>query len=638
MAKTVNLYAIMRAYSNRNNTPYINIDAFITFLSKYIPRLAAEQPGWADWTDDANLKFWNIMGEYMEDGRCVLLPDAPQGQVYLPYYIVDKLREAYRDLEASADIPFPNEDYFAIELPQDQLLVLSPETDLVPYFDNPASAFLPVIKLEFSESKMDALILAPMIPGRLLEAAVFKIRCYIRQHNNREYFMRKLLPIFQGRDRSLRDALEMLDSRPLDCLNAIERGGEMTYLFWASFCSFLKNDIRKKTERLAGDIAVLEGVCIVEICLNLYKTRLQRERVRETALRILDQLMEKPPYYFTQDQIIKFTDKKGMPLLNQYSEADLNKYIKKKVNEGVEGAIPEWLVVQSKDGEQYYLKKDKYLPLVTRLVVEAHGAIKRELIGRWTAMLSNFKSEPAMETDTEFERLLASLNASQNPLLATFLEDKKLPWVYDEVERTKKVIPPASRIFERGKHIPYSELFLMKRRDILFDVKMSLPFWYSIPIVSSILAFFVKLGKNKKKEQDVPKKSVAHTSPVKEKTTAARSPSRDFINSVREIETQIVPMDRDIDNYLKELRNSWGQRLDPKAQQNLVEDVNALVRDNLRQAVRVWKKQRLSQVTLQELAQGIINGTPALRNINNRDALFLYMQIYMVKVLKTIKM
>ncbi|MDR2375925.1 MAG: hypothetical protein LBD96_05745 [Treponema sp.] len=637
MAKATDLYVIMRAYSNKNNSPYIDIDTFIAFLSKYVVRLAAEQPEWADWVNDTSLKFWNAMGEYSEDGRCVLLTDTPQGRVYLPYYIVDRLKEAYRDLDESADIPFPNEDYFAVKLPPDQTQMLSLETDLVPYFDKPVTAFLPVIKLVFLESGLDALILAPMIPHRLLEAAILKIRYHVKQHNNREYYMHKLLPMFQNKEGTLREALEMLNSRPLDCLNAIEGGGEVTYLFWASLCSFLKNDLRKKTERLSGDVAVLEGVHIVETCLNLYKTRLQREREKETALRSLDQLMDKPPYYFTQDQIIKFTDTKGALLLNQYTEADLNAYIKKKVNESVEGAIPEWLVVQSKNGEQYYLKKDKYLPLVTRLIFDAQNVIKQEVADRWTAMLGNFKSEPAMEMDSEFERLLANLNTTMNPLLATFLEDKKLPWVYDELERTQKVIPPASRIFERGKLIPYSLLFVMKRKDMLFDAKMSLPFWYSIPVISSIIAFFARLRKKKKKGYQTIKKPSETIEAAEGDITTSRGNPKDFINSVREIETQMVPIDKDIDSYLEELQNHWGQLLDPKAQRNLVEDVNSLVRDNLRQSIRVWKKQRLSSINLQDLAQGIINGTPVLRSIHSRDALLLYMQIYMVKILKTVK-
>jgi hypothetical protein len=634
MAKTTDLYAILRAYANKNSSPFINIEGFITFLSKYVHRLAAEQPEWVDWIKDTSLKFWNAMGEYTEDGRCALLTDTAEGRVYMPYYMVDKLQEAFRDLDECADIPFPNEESFKVNLPADQVRMLSLETDLAPFFDKTADSFLPVIKLVFTESGLDALVLAPMIPHRLLEAAILKVRYYLKQHNNKEYALRKLLPMLQGKEGSLRETMEMVIARPLDCLNAIEGGGETTYLFWASLCSFIKSEVRKKTERLSGDVAVLEAVHIIETCLNLYKTRLQRERLRETALRTLDQLMDKPPYYFTQDQIIKFTDAKGAPLLSLYTEADLNSYIKQKISESQEGQIPPWLVVQGRGGEQYFLKKDKYMPLVTRLIIDAQGVMKQEISNRWVAMLNEFKSEPAMENDADFERLLATLNASLNPLLNTFLDDKKLLWVYDELERTQKVIPPASRIFERGKLIPYSLLFLVKRKELIFDAKMALPFWYSIPIISSIFAFFAKLGRKKKRNNQGVKKA-SETADLNGE--ASREHSREFVNSIREMETQLIPIDKDISTYLLELQGHWGRLLDPKAQRNLVEDVNALIRDNLRRSVRVWKRQRLSTADLQDLAQGIVNGTPSLRNLNNKDAILLYMQVYMVKLLKSMK-
>jgi hypothetical protein len=638
MAKTTELYAIMRAYANKNNSPFINPEVFIAFLAKYAHRLALEQPEWAEWARETSLKFWDTMGEYAEDGRCVLLTDTPEGRVYMPYFVVDRLQDAYRDLDECADIPFPNGDSLKLDLPPDQVLMLSLETDLAPYFDKPVASFLPVIKLVFTETGLDALILPPMIPRRLLEAAVLKVRYYLKQHNNKEYATRKLLPVLQGKEGSLRETMDMVIARPLDCLSPIEGGGEITYIFWASLCSLIKGEVRKKGERLSADMAVLEGVYIIETCLNLYKTRMQRERMRETALRTLDQAMDKAPYYFTQDQIIKFTDSKGAPLLSQYSESDLNAYLKKKINERPEGGIPEWLVVQGKGGEQFYLKKEKYLPLVTRLIIDAQGPMKQEVSSRWVAMLNDFKSEPAMENDTDFERLLSGLSASLNPLLHTFLDDRKLLWVYDELERTQKVIPPASRIFERGKLIPYSLLFLVKRKEMIFDAKMAMPFWYSIPIISSIVAFFLKLGRKKKQNRRGQKKPGETPDLNEGDAGAAREHSREFISSIREMETAMVPIDKDIDEYLAELQNHWGRLLDPRAQQNLVEDVNALVRDNLRRSVRVWKRQRLSTANLQDLAQGILNGTPSLRSLNSRDAILLYMQIYMVKLLKTIKL
>jgi hypothetical protein len=639
MTKTTDLYTILRAYSNKAGSPFVDIGVFTAFLSKYIQRLAAEQPEWTDWIPDLNLKFWNAIGEYTEDGRCVLLTDTAEGRIYLPYYIVDKLKKAYQNPEDCGDIPFPNEESFSVTLPQGQTEVLSLETDLAPFLDKPSSSFLPVIKLVFPDGRLEALILPPMIPGSLLEAAIEKIRYYLNQHNNKEYAMRKLQPMLQGKEGMLRENLEMAAARPQDCFNAIEGAGEVTYLFWASLCSLVKGDIRKKGEMLASDIAALEAVYIVETCINLYKTRHQKERAKETALRYLDQIMDKAPYYFTQSQIIKFTDSKGAPLLSQYTEADLNGYIKKKTSESPEGLVPEWLVVQSKAGEQYYLKKEKYLPLVTRLIIEAQGGMKREILNRWTEMLNNFTTEPAMENDIDFERLLGGLNAVMNPLLHDFLEDKKLFLVYDELERTDKVIAVASRIFERGRLIPYGMMFLLKRKELVFDVKMSLPFWYSIPILRSIVAFFSKLGKKKKQRRsDAKKAGDADFAETESSAEMARNHHRDFINSVRDMETELVSGTKDINIYLKELQYQWGRLLDPKAQQNLVDDVNSLVRDNLRQSLRVWKKQRLSLVHLRDLAQGLVYGNPNLRTLANRDALMLYMQVYMVKLLKSIKM
>ncbi|MDR1972749.1 MAG: hypothetical protein LBQ46_12615 [Treponema sp.] len=640
MAKAADLYAILRAYSNKIASPYVDINVFINFLSKYVRHLAQEQPEWAEWEHETSLKFWNVMGEYTEDGRCVLLTDTAEGRVFLPYFLVDKLKEAYRDLDACADIPFPSEEYFKVSLPPDQVRLVSLEADLVSFFDAPVTSFLPLVKLVFPDSSVDALILGPMIPRLLLEASILKVRYYLKQHNNKEYAMRKLFPMLQGKEGTLREVMDMVIARPLDCLKAIEGGGEVTYLFWASLCSLIKGDVRKKSDRLSSDTAVLEAAYVIETCLNLYKTRLQKERVRETALRYLDQLMDKAPYYFTQDQIIKFTDNKGTPLLSQYTEADLNDHIKKRTTESLEGAIPEWLVVQLKSGDQYYLKKDKYLPLVTRLIIEAQGSMKQELTNRWTGLLNNFKTEAAMDNDAEFERLLGGLNGTLNPMLNGFLEDKRLLWVYDEMERTQKVIPPASRIFERGKLIPWSLLFVLKRKELLTDVKLSLPFWYSIPIIRSIVAFFSRLGKKKRPSRPAPKKADGAIDFTEEEAAAeaVRDQSREFLNSIRDTEAHVVPGDKDINGYLKELQGHWGRLLDPKAQQNLVEDVNALVRDNLRQSVRVWKKQRITPTNLQDLAQGLINGTPSLRSLASKDALSLYMQVYMVKLLKTIKM
>ncbi|MDR1099928.1 MAG: hypothetical protein LBL28_05540, partial [Treponema sp.] len=78
--------------------------------------------------------------------------------------------------------------------------------------------------------------------------------------------------------------------------------------------------------------------------------------------------------------------------------------------------------------------------------------------------------------------------------------------------------------------------------------------------------------------------------------------------------------------------------LNKQARQNLIEDVNALIRDKLRQTIRVHKKKPISRENLNEIAGALIASAPALRSLGGQDSLHLYMELYMVKLLLNIKM
>ena len=69
MAQTTGLYPILKAYAHKNNSPYIDIDPFLAFLEKYSVRKAVEQPEWAKWTTDTEIKFWREMGNLAESEK-----------------------------------------------------------------------------------------------------------------------------------------------------------------------------------------------------------------------------------------------------------------------------------------------------------------------------------------------------------------------------------------------------------------------------------------------------------------------------------------------------------------------------------------------------------------------------------------
>jgi hypothetical protein len=635
MEKAVDLYAILRAYSNKHNSPYITIDEFTDFLAKYAAHMAPDHPEWKPWTQETAVRFWNEVGRYTDDGRCVLLTDTLEGRIFLPYFCVEKIKEIYQDIDKTAELPFSSGESLGFTLPEAQAEEVKLETDLAGYFEKPSESSLPIIRLRFPDGWGDTLLLPSLIPRRILEAAIVKVRYYLLIRNNKDYLTHKMYPRMQGRETFVQDVIDTIVNNPLDCVSSLESSGESTYLFWAYFCFQLKNDVGKKNEKLSGDIAAVQAAFIIEICNNLFKGRALRERARDNAFRVLEANMDKAPYYYPMDIIIKFTNDKGVTLLGQYSKKELENYIRRKITESENNEIPVWIMMLAGDDEKWFIKKGKLLPVVTQLLIDTRPLMLKAIDSRWKQLIRSYKNEPAMTNDGEFDKLLGSYVGTVSPVLRIFLEDSKLFWVYSEIDRTGGTIPLASRIFHNGELIPMSRLFGLKRKEILSSVKLSLPLWYSLPLISTIFAFFAKFKRRKK----VSRRENQKTTDIDfEKTVDPQKKfAREMVNSARAIELELVPSGKTLDEYLGEVESRWGKLLDKQARNNLVEDVNSLVRDHLHKALRVRKRGKLSEEDLRNLAEGLVKGTPSLKILKANKHLSLYMQLYMVKLLLNIR-
>jgi hypothetical protein len=176
-----------------------------------------------------------------------------------------------------------------------------------------------------------------------------------------------------------------------------------------------------------------------------------------------------------------------------------------------------------------------------------------------------------------------------------------------------------------------SALYVVRRKDLLTDAKILLPFWYSIPLISSFLAFLKGLGKKKKKQAEA-------NIEVEEEIETEGKDDKEIQSTAKAIEARLVPHGQTLDVYLGELETRWGRLLDKQARQNLITDVQSLVRDNLRQSIRVHKTKKISHEGLSEMTAHLISHTPSLQSLSGQDSLSLYMELYMVKLLINFKM
>ena len=508
MAQSTDLYGILRGYALKNNSPIVVIDTFLKFLENYARLRVPEQPDWEKWAVDTETSFRAELPGLLENERCVLLAETAGDRLYMPFYYIEKLQNIYRHSDTMAEKPFPDAKSLKAKLPEGQMRKIDLASGLTPFLEKPDALSAPpeagaeeappgeerrhtLVNISFPVPYGSALIPSFLIPRRLIEASFLKLQSYLQNRSNKEYLLHKLAPYFPDRERPSTKCSFSWSSVPATMLN-LQSSGEFSSLFWRCFCSLVKTDVGSKEEDalLREDLAAVQAAYIIETCNEFYRARAAKKKEVELALRSLDMRMEQPPFYFTFDDIVKFTDDRGASLLGIYTNRDLEEHVKKRTAESDINELPDWLILQGKNNKRWYIKKNKYLVLCTKMLLECRPRVKKEVLNRWLQTLKDFRREASMERDDAFEKLLLSRTAYFNDTLMLMLEDPKLPLVYTEMDRSKAAVPAALRIVKDGRLLPMSDLYAFRRKDLLSDVQFMLPFWYSIPVLVSIIAFF----------------------------------------------------------------------------------------------------------------------------------------------------
>jgi len=626
------LFELLKGFAAKGKSPYIDIKEFIVYVEKIAEKKSKQDRDWIDWAINTDGLFQAKIPALVEDGLCILIADSNEGRIFIPPYCREQIEEAYRDIDKLAAYPFPSEQSLKLNMPDGFARTINLSFDMGLFFDKSEASPDPaeIILLQFPQSYGSALLMASMIPRKLMEVALLMIRNFLHSRNNKDYVQNKLANQMQGREKVLRDLTDRIMVRPLDCLDDMERSADFPYLFWTCFCPLVKNDIHKKNELLADDIAVLQAVSIIEVCCSFYRSMSAKRREVDAALMTLDAQMDRFPWLFTLEEIVGFTNDRGVPLLDIYSQQDLEEYIKKAISEGKGDTLPRWLVLRDeKRSVRWFVKKERYLSVCSRMLYDTQQRIKETIIKRWTRLMLDYAKEPAMEKDDEFERLLEKQTYTVNPDLLTMLKDSRLMLVYEEMSREQGTAFQSSLLFKDGRLLPFGALYALSRRELLYDVKLKLPFWFSIPFIVAIIAFFRNLG-FKPKAADQIGENDDGSSAVNEEPDNFRN--KDIRRSARLIQAELVPPGKTLDEYLAELEERWLMLLNKKARENLLDDVQALLRDNLRSVRKVYKLKRITLDGLQEMIDILISRNPALKSLNDQESLHLYMELYTLKL------
>jgi hypothetical protein len=628
----LDLHSLLRQYSMKNSTFEIPFPGFVDSVQRMARAHLARDHSLAAYDGEGSEQRIAAKLYVLAASKRISVVATDKGiqSILLPERFIEPIRAEYKKMDETPDVPFPGDDSLTPTPPTEWVKNISLERDMDAVLSRPELPDTPICRITFASGLPPVLALSDMIKEELLVQAVVKVRHYLRKGANFEFTRRKLMAAFQNKEMMLKDALNLVITRPFDAVERLKSSrGDIVYSFWAYLLSHMRQDLLKRGERTPEDLTLLQAAAIVEYFNNHYKGVVQRNVDVETAFKNFEQRIRKAPYAYTYEELCNFSDSSGKPLMGKYSKAEFDEFLRAKTAPGDLQKLPEVIVFQSLIGSRYYVAKDRVLIMANKMISDARLEIRTGLIESWFRVLGDYRRTQAMDDDQAYrEELMARLRKCA-PILVTMMEEKLILLVYFEIRGTKDALPELDRLFVKDELVPVDELLQLPRKGILTDARILLPFWYSLGALVSLMRFFrsMKRGKAKVVKEEAKRAEVA----------AVQASGGDRQNELRDaaarVEKSVVPPNVSLDDYLVDLESKWNTLLNIEAKRDLTEDVNSLIRDYLRGVIRTMRGTTFTLERLQSLAETLV-GSPALLRIKNTGPLRSYIVAYMIRLVK----
>ena len=630
---TANIQILLKHYAIKQNSPVINFNEFCDYMRRYAQRHLEEQEELLKYVANSHDAVTKELELLIPDKKVVILnPNTEKKSILVTAYFIENYTNRYKEIEANPAIPFPvladlpkylTQEIYEKKLTSEFIFELLEKQTLS---DEYLWAFT------FPRDLAPILFPSSVSVSTLLEISVAKIRLMLRKEEYHDYFLKKIRISNPGKELSVKNFFTQVITKPAETIDTIKNSGE-TFYFWSQLCFYIRQDYEKVKDFTQEDIAKLQAVQIIEYCASFYKNKVQQNLQRSTALKNLGIMLSKPPYFFTKDDITRFVDSKGIPLLGQYTEQDLSDYLHSETTTLENNNLPNLLVFKVEAGQRYFILKNKVIPLIVRLCSEARGRIRENITKEWYNLLRDFETLPCMKEQKAFNKKLEEKVHDLEPILYALLNSNFLSVIHYETRNSQEPVSEKINLFSNGKLIPYSDILVLSRQEIYNDAKIKLPFWYAIPLVSWLLSLFLKKPTPKKHTEEKNVKSTAEENSENESKKKSSSSKSEIMNAIKQVEQQLIPENSSLEQELSNYEFQWNKQITKQSREQLTEDVNSLIRDYIRSTARTLKSSKFNIQRIENLANTLVK-TPSLQNIREKQHLTKYIQLYILKLVK----
>ncbi len=667
------LLYLLRIYTMNHRSARVDRLQFVNFVKNYAGRYTLKFPQMESFIQRTEGMVDTYLRALTERGLCSLEKEGQEDRwIFFPRYFIEALHKAYKTIEAKPEIPFPSAEDLKITIPEHLIMDLNIKTDFVSVLGELQPEQTQILRITFPQLVNPLLVTSDLVERKLMELSVHKLRVYLESRNNASYIVHRLHPALRGNERGLRDMISAVMTKPIRAVGTLLEPSDFSFRFWAHFANLVLQEHKDIDEKTAEEHGFCQAAYLIGFYNVHYRGRQQRQNEQTSLVKKLEVQFHKYPYAYTLKDLYNVRDTKGVPLVRQNTKEVFLEFLENKTKAGSYETLPELVQLKTIHGKNYYIHKDLLVPLFVKMLHEQAREIKDYYVEEWVRLLKESKRTMAMSEDQEFSRDLDITLKNRAPFLYSLLNYSLLYLAKEQGKINYDMARTMDQVLDekKGQLQPLPKILGISRKDVMDDAKLRIPIWKRLIIFRGLFYFFQNIFRGLKKtwrrsreRAGTRKKDARRQGAVKPGTSrgtfaaTAASPESGgpatgaaeqvgsttlrpvtsqqlvaYRKAISDLKEQFVGSDRTIAGSLNELMEKWNPLYDPQARRNLVEDVNAMVRDYLRNIRRTFRISPPDAARIRTLADKLA-ANKSFDRIKHKDYFTRYLEIYMIKLL-----
>jgi hypothetical protein len=495
MAIDTDLYSLLKDYALKIKNAYINKKEFyanlILIANIKTEKHSESQSPWEGWKNRPRERFQAELDALISDKLVIIEMREDEEFIFIRAFFTEHIRELWSAAGEKLEHNFPNRVNAQESIPENLILNVDFQRSFASLLSCEDKSDIPVICLKMPEKCGNVVVLFSLIKTRLLDEALKKIQLYLKKRGRSQYFAQKLIMARTNLKTHILRFTEELLNNTVNIKSNIQKGEAILSVFLSSLCPAIREYIGDDDEKIAIHLSLLQSTYIVQAYNDFYREIELANKEKGEYMKTIDANLERPPYLFTVSNIFDFKNQEGSTL-SSYIPHDviLGMITKKSSVSAVSQYLPDLLVFYDSNKTQHFVLKTKLYHAFEDLAVLARRRIYKELYTKWKELIVSYEEDKSMKDDIYFEEYVTDICAEEMPLFLSMYKDSKFRTAALELIGDAETNAKSTLFFDGGILRPLFNILFLDKRKIILLIKSELPFWYSVPLLLTIVRFF----------------------------------------------------------------------------------------------------------------------------------------------------